>query len=422
MDHRIRTGAIGMGAALALAVVAVGSGFAPAGAAVPDSSIPVDSSVPPDPSLPPDPATTPPPVAPVVTTTSLPLFGAPLTIELTSGPGGTIANVAVNPADGLTAVELKPNRVVFVNEAGTTQVVVQTNHGNGTQRIEARGATLADLVGGGGPAGWSGDVFGTGTITTVGFNVSAGADGSPQITDVTVSDPSATIGEPDIESHDGEQEVKVSITFVDGTRTRTLGITVEVDTDDDSPEAKVRVSLSPVRGRELPADQVAGPQSWTGSLCDGTPARVDFVVGTDGSVSDVVAEPSADVRTKRGRIEVRFSDDERVRLSVRSEDGNLRVSADPKFRCDVPPPSVNTPVSTTVPEGDDDGEDEDHGRGDDHRKDDGNGDGDHDGGDHDGGSDHGGSGRGSGDRNGGGRGGDGGGEDGDGGGRGGDDD
>src|SRR3954447_2469381 len=48
--------------------------------------------------------------------TTLPLFGAPLTVDVSTNPGGGLAKVEVNPADTLTATKVHPNRVVFVND------------------------------------------------------------------------------------------------------------------------------------------------------------------------------------------------------------------------------------------------------------------------------------------------------------------
>ena len=52
------------------------------------------------------------------TITTLPLFGAPLTVDVTTAPDGAISAVSVDPADGLTASTVKPNKVKFVNEDG----------------------------------------------------------------------------------------------------------------------------------------------------------------------------------------------------------------------------------------------------------------------------------------------------------------
>jgi hypothetical protein len=325
------------------------------------------------------------PLAPATPTSfTLPLFGAPLTVDITTGPGGVLATVAVNPADGLTATTLKPNKVAFVNEDGTARVVVKAR--DGQQKVEARAGSLAEITG---PGGWSGDVFGTGVITTVNFDVGAAADGSPDITNITVSDPTAEIGEvrhEEDDDGDGDQEAKVKIRFIDGIQSRTLSIKVEVESDDGEARAKVQIALSKLRGESLPAAEVAGAHTWTGVLCDGTAAQVDYTVSEDGSVSNVSATPEPDrLRVRESRIDARFSDDQRVRIRVRGDGGELKVSVDEKIRCDdAPPPSVNTDVATTTTVDDDqrdrdgDGERREDGSGRDDRGDDRDSDGDDD--------------------------------------------
>ena len=190
MQRRLTATAVALSAtAVALSATALIMGISPASATPTDPTIPVI-----------DPAASArgrrtPPRRPRPRTITLPLFGAPLTVDITSGPGGVLASVAVNPADGLTATTLKPNRVVFVNEEGTAKVVVNARGGN--QKIEARAGSLAEVSG---PGGWSGDLFGTGAITTVGFEIVALADGSPDIANITTSDPTAEIGTVEHES------------------------------------------------------------------------------------------------------------------------------------------------------------------------------------------------------------------------------
>ena len=128
--------------------------------------------------------------APVDPTVTLPLFGAPLTLDITTDPGGAITNVAVTPADANTvATKLKPHKVVFqsANPADPTgdpaKVVIKSGHGG--QSVSARAGSLADVSG---PGTWSGDVFGTGTASTVAFTIGAATDGSPDITGITRSD------------------------------------------------------------------------------------------------------------------------------------------------------------------------------------------------------------------------------------------
>ena len=49
---------------------------------------------------------------PVPTTVTLPLFGAPLTLGITTDVGGALTEVSVDPADNTVATTLKPHKVV----------------------------------------------------------------------------------------------------------------------------------------------------------------------------------------------------------------------------------------------------------------------------------------------------------------------
>src|SRR5262245_10096325 len=51
-----------------------------------------------------------PSAVPAETSVTLPLFGAPLTVDISSGPGGALTSVSLNPADGFTATKTKPNK------------------------------------------------------------------------------------------------------------------------------------------------------------------------------------------------------------------------------------------------------------------------------------------------------------------------
>jgi hypothetical protein len=296
------------------------------------------------------------PAAP--STTTLPLFGAPLTIDVTAAPGGAIASVSVDPADGLTASTVKPNKVKFVNEDGTARVQVSTRHGG--ERIEARAGTLVDVSG---PGSWSGDLFGTGTITTVDFEVGATADGGPDILDVTTSDATAQVGAVDYDD-DGDR-ARVSIEFTDGIERRWLSIRVSVKSWDDRPgsddassnsSARVSIALSDVKGERLPAAEVVGPQAWNGVLCDGTPAQIDYTVNADGTVSGVTASPAtAEIEIGERGVRVGFSENERVKIRVKSSDdgAEMKVAVDEKIWCDNADPTVNTPVDEDIDDGHD---------------------------------------------------------------------
>ena len=59
------------------------------------------------------------PAEPVVAASSavtLPLFGAPLVVDINVDPGGNLVDVALNQPGDFTATTVKPNKVVFVNE------------------------------------------------------------------------------------------------------------------------------------------------------------------------------------------------------------------------------------------------------------------------------------------------------------------
>lgn len=292
----------------------------------------------------------------VPSTFTLPLFGPPLTIDITTGPGGTLASVMINPADGFTATEVKPNKVAFVNDLGTAKVVVKARSGG--QRVEAKAGTLADLSG---PGGWAGEIF-PGLPAEVAFTIGDKGDGSPDITGITVSDIAGVtveIGAVEYSNDDGEQEAGVRIKFTMGDQTRWLSIKAEVETDDDDGDshAKVRVSLSKIRNAPLVGAAAVGPQHWSGVLCSGAPVTIDYVVSAEGVISDVVISPApTEQRIEADRIEVRFADGERIRIRVSDHDGELVVRSDDKIRCrDAADPTVNVPVVTS---GDDEGDDE----------------------------------------------------------------
>lgn len=301
-----------------------------------------------------------PAVDPALTSITLPLFGAPLTVDVTTDATGSLTNVAVNPADGLTAIGLKPNRVVFENAAGTGTVTV-TNR-NGRQSVTVRAGSLADVSG---PGRWSGDLFGTGSTTTVDFTVGDKGDGSPDITGVATSDATAVIGATRYSTEDDEQEAKVLITFVSGAESRTVAIRVEVSNEDGVQRASLRVTLGRTRGVAQPAAEVAGPHAWDGQLCNGTAAHIDYVVGLDGTISGVSATPVPDsVRGGEHSTQVRFATGERVHLRAELEGGLITLDVSESFRC-ATVPGTNAVVALEPGDDSDGGreDDDDHSTG-----------------------------------------------------------
>jgi hypothetical protein len=305
----------------------------------------------------------------VPTEVMLPLFGAQLTFTITTGPGGALSDVSVDAATGVTATQLRPHKVVF-EVANTTdpagdpgKVVVRSKHGG--QSVSTRGGSLADVSGDG---SWSGDVFGTGAASTVDFTI-GGTDDTPDITVNSTGGEAAVVGDVQHSTGDDdegtESSARVTVTFTNASKdmSRALTIRVKVETDADSnTSAKVTVALGRLKGLAVDADTAAGPHTWNGVLCDGSAATIDYVVAADGSVSSVLATPDTDrVKAEGGKIEVRFSHDERVRIRVRADNGQITINVDERIRCDSPNPTTNATTTSSVADDDQNGnEDEAH--------------------------------------------------------------
>lgn len=307
-------------------------------------------------------------------TVTLPLFGVPLTLDITTGPGGNISDVAVEPADNTVATHLKPHKVVFksANPADPTadpaRIVIKSKHGG--QSVSARAGSLGDVSG---PGSWSGDLFGDGSVSTVDFTIGAAADGTPTISIDSTSGASAVVGELKVWSGEGHDDdgtsaaarISVKFTNTGGDQSRSVTVAVKVHTGEEHSGAKLSVTVGRLKGVALEAAAVAGPHTWNGTLCDGTPVSVAYTVAEDGAVSDVTATPdTAKVRTHGGKIIVGFSRHEAVFISVREHDGMIKISAMPLLKCDTGQPTVNG-VDVTLPVPDDDESDghdgDDHG-------------------------------------------------------------
>jgi hypothetical protein len=374
-SHRRRLGRVGA-VALSGALLGVLGGLGGLAGQASATTTPTDPTVPTvtDPAAPTETAApaSPDPAAPVAVPASftLPLFGAGLTVDITTGPGGALSSVMLNPADGYTAVTNRPNKVAFVNEDGTAKVVVKSGHGG--QRVEARAGSLAEIVG---PGGWSGEVF-PGVPGSVAFEI-VDAGGAPDIVVGEVTGPSPEIGtversseqDDDGDGDELEQEAKVKIRFSQDGQSRWLTIKAEVETDDDgSTHAKVQISLSKIRTAFTDAEAI-GQHTWEGLLCSGESASITFTVAEDGTLTVDQVTPSPERQKVEGNgVEVRFADGEKVRIRVRNADGTVSVKVDDKIRCDdAPDPTLNVPVASA-----DDDDDDDHGsdHGSDHDDDD----------------------------------------------------
>jgi hypothetical protein len=306
-----------------------------------------------------------------VTTVTLPLFGAPLTIDITTGPGGALADVSVDPADNTVATKLKPRKVVFQSSnpadptADPAKVVIKS--GKGGQSVSARAGSLGEVSG---PGGWVGDVFGDGTQTTVAFTIGVSATGGPDITGVSATGSANEVNPTQYSSGDdddeSEQSARASIKFTNATgdQSRTLSIKVKVEEDDGRTEAKLSISLGRIKGVE---GKAVGTHTWTGMLCDTNLASIGYTVAADGSISFGTITPAgATTSIDDGKATVTFETGEQVRIKVRDHDGQMTVSVKERIRCDSDDPVTN--VETSIADDNHDGDHHD--------------DGDHKGGDH----------------------------------------
>jgi hypothetical protein len=288
--------------------------------------------------------------APVPTTVTLPMFGAPLTLSITTDPGGALTDVAVDSANtaNYVATKLKPHKVVFesANAANPARVVVKSSHGG--QSVSARAGTLANVSG---PGVWSGDVFGTGTASTVNFVVGAKADATPDITGTTSSD--GVVGAVEYSSGDGHEgdsgaSARVSVKFTNaaGDQSRSLTISVRVNTNEDGDSsAKLSISLGRIKGVE---GMAVGSHVWSGTLCDNTAASIAYTVAADGTLTlGAIAPATATSSTGEEGAMVTFATGEQVSIHAGSHDGQVKVSVHERIRCDSGNPTTN--VTTSIP-------------------------------------------------------------------------
>ena len=302
--------------------------------------------------------------APLDTTVTLPLFGAPLTIGITTGPGGALAAVTVDPATGNTPTSASPHKVVFqsanlTNPTGDpAKVVIRSKKGG--QSVSARAGSLADVTGAG---KWSGDVFGDGVAaSSVTFTI-AGTDAAPDITG-TAATPAAgitaVVGTVEHSTGEGDDDegnsvsARVSVTFTNaaGDQSRTLSIKVKVGTDEDgNTSAKLSISLGRIKGVE---GKAVGSHTWTGVLCNNSAASIAYTVAADGTITvGAITPPGATSSTNEGKTTVTFATGEQVRIKVSDHDGQMTVSVKERIRCDSADPTFNgSTVPTTIDNGD----------------------------------------------------------------------
>jgi uncharacterized membrane protein YgcG len=305
--------------------------------------------------------------APAPSTVTLPLFGAQLKLDIVNGPGGVLTSVTVTPAAGNVATKLDPHKVVFESANLTdptgdpAKVVIKSR--NGTQKISARAGSLADVAG---PGSWVGDVFGTGNLTTVPFTI-ADVGGAPTITigtmilaaDVTVPvAPVVQTSSGDDDDEGVEQSARATIKFVNapgGDQSRTLSINVKIEEDDGKAEAKLSISLGKIKGVE---GMAVGTHTWIGVLCNNADASIAYTVLADGTLTlGAITPAGSTTSTDEGKTTVTFATGEQVRIKVKSDEGQMKVSVKERIRCDSADPTTN--VSTSIADDNHDGNNHD---------------------------------------------------------------
>lgn len=227
-------------------------------------------------------------------TATLPFLGVSdnLTVTVTLDPSTgnvTAATLSGPGAAGLSQTSATQSIVKFANTGSTEKVTVKAM--GSRLAISAKVTTLAELLGTG---SWSADVFGTGQKTSVGYTIGSDSSGNPTVT--LNGDPSPlpsgatwTAMTPKTGDGDGEATATAGGSFSYQGFTKQLRITVSVDTEDGG--ARLSITLT---GRDkqiltgsLAALAAAGPRTWSGIQCDGTPVSVTYHVDASGSGSVV---------------------------------------------------------------------------------------------------------------------------------------
>ena len=292
----------------------------------------------------------------VPTEVMLPLFGAQLTFTITTGPGGALSDVSVDNAD-------RSDR----HTASAAQGRLRSRQHHRSDCVPARSSSVRSMAVRVFPpvaARWptcQEPVRGAVTCSAMALPAAsssplASTDDTPDITGISTTGADAVVGDVQHSTGDDdegtESSAKVTIKFTNeaGDMSRSLTIRVKVETDADSnSSAKVTVALGRLRGVAVAAADAAGPHTWNGVLCDGTAAMITYDVAADGTVSNVVATPAADrVKADGGKIEVRFTNKERVRIRVREHDGQITINVDERIRCDSPNPTTNAATTSSV--------------------------------------------------------------------------
>ncbi|MCL1598560.1 MAG: hypothetical protein M3094_05215, partial [Actinomycetia bacterium] len=281
---------------------------------------------------------------------TLTIPGVPgITVGVTLDEFGNITQVSV---DGAVIVlsDAPVHKVTFdLGTDGSTTVQVKAKGEKLSTKVKT--SNLGSLVGNG---TWVGDVFGDGTVTTVTYTIAQVGGDMPylEITSVTVDSTVAnslsgpfTKADGDDDDNEQEYESQAKVTFTQDGYTKTLKIEVETKYDDDEDHAvngvygKLKIELKGKDRQVLAGADIYGAQSWTGLLCDGTTASVNYTVAQDGTltVDDVAVADGASysVDYDDNGFKVEFTDTAgndgaKVKVELEDEHGTLELKVKSK--------------------------------------------------------------------------------------------
>ncbi|MEX2011578.1 MAG: hypothetical protein WEF51_05035 [Chloroflexota bacterium] len=242
---------------------------------------------------------------------TLPLLGASVVVNIELDAVGHIEAVTFTPAGDLTETKSGDHRVRFANTDGTTRVdIAARGH---KLSLKAKTGSLDELVG---ERTWSAAVFGPGTESTVVYTIGK-VDGKPTLVFGAVTVPASVTATPSAIKASGNN-VSGMVTFESDGYVKTLKFWIHVD--QGGGKAMLKIVLSGKDKQKLSgllADLVAvGTRTWSGNLCDGTAATVDYRVTAEGTVEFLVASPATvSVKTKGKGFTATF-DGTKVRVSV----------------------------------------------------------------------------------------------------------
>ncbi len=200
------------------------------------------------------------------------------------GPTGGISGVTLTPTGALSQMSSSATIVRFSNADGSATLKVRA--AGSSLSVGARTKTLASLVGNG---TWKGDVFGTGSPSTVAYTIGDDGSGKPTLAIGAINAGAgitATVDAPKTKTARKWSTAWAGVTFAREGFVKHLAITVTVKLADSS--ASLAVTLSG-KDRQRLEGTLAGHHrlsTWAAHLCDGTAvAGRAYHVTADGAAS-----------------------------------------------------------------------------------------------------------------------------------------